>query len=69
MLGLVSKCKTVYCLIFQLSMTLVNDLLITTIMMMKIPEGGGKGLPLALATLITTIQPFYMSCPKIVKII
>ena len=57
------------CLIFQLSMTLVHALLITTIMMMKIPEGGGKGLPLVLATLITTIQPFYMSCPKIVKII
>jgi len=55
--------------IFQLSVTLLHVVAVTTIMMMKIPEGGGKGLPLALATLITTMQPFYMSCPQIVNII
>ena len=53
--------------IFQLSVTLLHVVAITIMMMMKIPEGGGKGLPLALATLMTTMQPFYMSCPQIVK--
>lgn len=53
--------------IFQLIITLLHVVAITAIMMMKIPAGGGKGLPLALATLITTMQPIYMSCPQIVS--
>jgi hypothetical protein len=53
--------------IFQLSMSLLHVVAITAIMMMKIPAGGGKGLPLLLATLITTLQPIFMSCPQIVN--
>ncbi|CAG5105427.1 Oidioi.mRNA.OKI2018_I69.chr1.g2120.t1.cds [Oikopleura dioica] len=49
----------------QMFISILHVFAITTIMMMKIPEGGGKGLPLLLVTLLQTVQPIFMTCPQI----
>ena len=53
--------------LFQMLITILHVFAITAIMMMKIPEGGGKSLALLLVTLLQTMQPIFMTCPQIVS--